>query len=306
MRQIEKQVMLQKVDQHWREHLAAMDYLRQGIHLRGYAQKDYRFEYKREAFELFAAMLDRIKFETASLMATLDVRTQEEIEREEEERRAAADARAAGAARGGRLAAATRAASRRQPRPTRPGRRRALRQARRTARATHFVRDERKVGRNEPCPCGSGKKFKHCHGVLSSGARASARQRIRVVAAALYDAQGRVLIAERPAGKHMAGRWEFPGGKVDPPESERAALERELREELGIEVESAQPLMRLAHAYADRDVELSLWVVGALPRRAAAARRPALKWVRWQRLGDEDILEADRPFIAALQARAAS
>ncbi len=84
MRHIEKQVMLQKLDQHWREHLAGMDYLRQGIHLRGYAQKDYRFEFKREAFELFAAMLERIKFETASLMATVEVRTQEEIEREDE------------------------------------------------------------------------------------------------------------------------------------------------------------------------------------------------------------------------------
>ena len=69
MRHIEKDVMLQTLDQHWREHLAAMDYLRQGIHLRGYAQKDYRFEYKREAFELFAAMLDRVKFETVSLLA---------------------------------------------------------------------------------------------------------------------------------------------------------------------------------------------------------------------------------------------
>ena len=86
MRQLEKQIMLQKLDHHWREHLAAMDYLRQGIHLRGYAQKDYRFEFKREAFELFAAMLERIKFETASLMATLEVRTQEDVDREEQER----------------------------------------------------------------------------------------------------------------------------------------------------------------------------------------------------------------------------
>ena len=80
-------VMLRTLDHHWREHLAAMDYLRQGIHLRGYAQKDYRFEFKREAFELFSAMLDRVKFETVSLMAKIEVRTQEEIEREEEERR---------------------------------------------------------------------------------------------------------------------------------------------------------------------------------------------------------------------------
>ena len=87
MRHVEKDVMLRMLDQHWREHLAAMDYLRQGIHLRGYAQKDYRFEYKREAFELFAAMLDRVKFETVSLLAKIEVRTQEEIDREEEERR---------------------------------------------------------------------------------------------------------------------------------------------------------------------------------------------------------------------------
>ncbi|TLY83866.1 MAG: preprotein translocase subunit SecA, partial [Gammaproteobacteria bacterium] len=87
MRHVEKDVMLRMLDQHWREHLGAMDYLRQGIHLRGYAQKDYRFEYKREAFELFAAMLERVKFETVSLLTKIEVRTQEEIDREEEERR---------------------------------------------------------------------------------------------------------------------------------------------------------------------------------------------------------------------------
>src|SRR5215475_6640764 len=87
MRHVEKDVMLRMLDQHWREHLGAMDYLRQGIHLRGYAQKDYRFEYKREAFELFAAMLDRVKFETVSVLAKIEVRTQDEIDREEEERR---------------------------------------------------------------------------------------------------------------------------------------------------------------------------------------------------------------------------
>src|SRR2546425_5959510 len=87
MRHVEKDVMLRMLDQHWREHLGALDYLRQGIHLRGYAQKDYRFEFKREAFELFAAMLDRVKFETVSLLTKIEVRTQEEIDREEEERR---------------------------------------------------------------------------------------------------------------------------------------------------------------------------------------------------------------------------
>jgi len=180
MRHVEKQVMLQKLDQHWREHLAAMDYLRQGIHLRGYAQKDYRFEFKREAFEMFAAMLERIKYETSSLMATLEVRTQEEIEREEEERHrrlmralqaqhaeaasvlagAAGEAEAppgAGAALPERRAPATGAqpATGAPPLPA-------------PELAGTFVRSERKVGRNEPCPCGSGKKYKHCHGALSS------------------------------------------------------------------------------------------------------------------------------------------
>ena len=90
MRHVEKDIMLKVLDQQWREHLGAMDYLRQGIHLRGYAQKDYRYEYKREAFELFAAMLERIKFETVTILATLDVQVKspEQIEREEEARRA--------------------------------------------------------------------------------------------------------------------------------------------------------------------------------------------------------------------------
>ncbi|HLA72164.1 MAG TPA: preprotein translocase subunit SecA, partial [Steroidobacteraceae bacterium] len=90
MRVIEKKIMLNVLDQQWRDHLGAMDYLRQGIHLRGYAQKDYRYEYKREAFELFAAMLERIKFDTVTILATLDVQVKspEQLEREEEARRA--------------------------------------------------------------------------------------------------------------------------------------------------------------------------------------------------------------------------
>jgi len=176
MRHVEKQVMLQKLDQHWREHLAGMDYLRQGIHLRGYAQKDYRFEFKREAFEMFAAMLERIKYETAALLATVEVRTQEEIEREEEERRRrlmrALQAQHAEAASALDVTGAEEAHS---PGAARPGASGAP--ERRVGAAASlpppevsgtFVRGERKVGRNEPCPCGSGKKYKHCHGALTS------------------------------------------------------------------------------------------------------------------------------------------
>jgi preprotein translocase subunit SecA len=174
MRHVEKDIMLRTLDQHWRDHLSAMDYLRQGIHLRGYAQKDYRFEYKREAFELFAAMLDRVKFDTVSVLSKIEVRTQEEIDREEELRRerlmralqaqhaevqsllaAADDTGAQGAQEPPRAigAGAGPPAGMMPPLPAEPG---------------TFVRSERKIGRNEPCPCGSGKKFKHCHGALSS------------------------------------------------------------------------------------------------------------------------------------------
>ena len=109
-----------------------------------------------------------------------------------------------------------------------------------------------------------------------------------------------MLIAERPAGKHMAGRWEFPGGKVAEGESEEAALARELKEELGIEVADAEPMMRLRHRYPDREVELSLWVVRRYRGEPQPLDGQRLKWVQRARLEAEDILEADRPFVAAL------
>jgi 8-oxo-dGTP diphosphatase len=127
---------------------------------------------------------------------------------------------------------------------------------------------------------------------------------ILVVAAALYDLDGRILIAQRPPGKHMAGRWEFPGGKVDAGESEAIALARELREELGIEVTSSRPFMRLAHSYNDRNVELSMWLVDSYRGEPQSLDGQGLKWVEPARLGEEDILEADKPFVEALQRRA--
>jgi preprotein translocase subunit SecA len=161
MRQIEREIVLRNLDQHWREHLAAMDYLRQGIHLRGYAQKDYRYEFKREAFELFSSMLDRVKHDSASQLTRVEVRDQAQIEREEAEQRErlmrALQAQHAEAAplqaalpEAGSLGDAPVAAAA-DAEPLEP-----------------FVRGERKVGRNEPCPCGSGKKYKQCHGSLSA------------------------------------------------------------------------------------------------------------------------------------------
>ncbi len=124
--------------------------------------------------------------------------------------------------------------------------------------------------------------------------------RILVVAAALYDAAGRVLIAQRPAGKHLAGRWEFPGGKVIAGESELEALGRELHEELGVEVSAARAFMRLKHAYEDREVELSLWLIERYRGVPSALDGQRLKWVAPEELAREDLLEADQPFIAAL------
>jgi preprotein translocase subunit SecA len=163
MRYIEKEVMLRSLDQHWREHLAAMDYMRQGIFLRSYAQKNPKQEYKREAFELFSGMLDRIKFDTLTKVSTIQVRSQAEIEREDlerQERLARAlqlqHAEAISPIQGGSglEGAAAGAAG-----ASGPG------QASAPATAP-FVRAVPKVGRNEACPCGSGKKYKHCHGAL--------------------------------------------------------------------------------------------------------------------------------------------
>lgn len=101
----------------------------------------------------------------------------------------------------------------------------------------------------------------------------------------------------------MAGRWEFPGGKVAPGESESAALVRELREELGVSVTSCQPFMRLTHEYDDRVVELSLWLVESFTGNPQGLEGQGVKWVSLPLLGDEDILEADAPFVLGLQGR---
>jgi len=124
---------------------------------------------------------------------------------------------------------------------------------------------------------------------------------ILVVAAALYDARGRVLIAQRPQGKPQAGRWEFPGGKVAPGESETQALVRELHEELGIDVTASRPFMRLEHAYPERRVELSMWIVERFCGTPRGLDGQKLRWVAPADLPHADLLEADRPFVEALR-----
>ncbi len=155
MRHFEKSIMLQHLDSLWKEHLSAMDHLRQGIHLRGYAQKNPKQEYKREAFELFTQMLDEIKTEVVGVLAKVQVREESDVDAVEEQRRQQAKTKginfqhAQTSAMGEAEAAAPEA------------------QDPQAEEQIPFVREGRKVGRNEPCPCGSGKKFKQCHGKLS-------------------------------------------------------------------------------------------------------------------------------------------
>ena len=147
MREFERAVMLQVLDSSWKDHLAAMDHLRQGIHLRGYAQKNPKQEYKREAFEMFAQMLEQIKQDVVSVISRVEVSGAEDVEALEKQNQAVGemDFHHAEVNLMGEPEAAGEEATPKQP----------------------LVREGRKVGRNEPCPCGSGKKYKQCHGRIS-------------------------------------------------------------------------------------------------------------------------------------------
>ena len=143
LRQFEKAVMLQNLDSHWKEHLAAMDHLRQGIHLRGYAQKNPKQEYKRESFALFSQMLEALKVEVITTLARVKVQAEEDVQKVEEQRRQADDV----------------------PKNFEHEEANATPEEASDKVRTQ-VREGAKVGRNDPCPCGSGKKYKQCHGKL--------------------------------------------------------------------------------------------------------------------------------------------
>jgi len=123
---------------------------------------------------------------------------------------------------------------------------------------------------------------------------------VRVAAAVLFDAGGRVLIARRPEGKYMAGFWEFPGGKLDAGETAEQALARELREELGIQLQRCHPLLQLRHDYPDRVVALEVFIVDEFRGEPAALEGQALQWVSSQVLVQQPLLPADRPIVAAI------
>jgi preprotein translocase subunit SecA len=143
-----RMVLLQSMDSHWREHLAALDYLRQGIHLRGYAQKNPKQEYKREAFDLFSQLLDVVKMEVTRLLMTVRIQSQEQVAQAAEE----IEARAS------QLGNVT---------YTHPNEDGSVSQEARPPAFAAAGDAVAKVGRNEPCPCGSGRKYKNCHGKLA-------------------------------------------------------------------------------------------------------------------------------------------
>ena len=151
MRQVEKQIMLQVLDNLWKDHLASMDHLRQGINLRAYAQKDPKQEFKRESFELFRMLLDNIKAEVVRVLFHVRIASREEIEEMEEQRRREQENLQLQHAQSSAL----------------QGEESAVDNAPQKAATTPFVRSNEKVGRNDPCPCGSGKKYKQCHGSLA-------------------------------------------------------------------------------------------------------------------------------------------
>lgn len=155
LRHFEKSVMLQVLDNSWKEHLAAMDYLRQGIHFRGYAQKDPKQEYKREAFEMFTNLLEHIKYEVIGILFKVQVRKEEDVHALDEQMQAPREMHF-------EHAQAPALDAYEESLQAAPEQEEAV-----AAAEQPFVREGSKVGRNDPCPCGSGKKFKQCHGQLS-------------------------------------------------------------------------------------------------------------------------------------------
>ena len=145
VQQYERSVMLQSIDSHWREHLAALDHLRQGIHLRGYAQKNPKQEYKREAFELFSLLLQTVRNEVTKLLMSVRIRSAEEVENISREKPSVS------------AVAYNHGSAQEVNQPNGVGTK---------VKADTFVRSQKKLGRNEPCWCESGKKYKHCHGRL--------------------------------------------------------------------------------------------------------------------------------------------
>jgi mutator protein MutT len=124
---------------------------------------------------------------------------------------------------------------------------------------------------------------------------------IYVVAAVVIDAEGRVLIAQRPKKKHLAGGWEFPGGKLEPGEDRLEGLSRELREEIGITFAAPRPLMRVHHTYPTREILLDVWVVRRYTGEPKGLEGQALRWCAQQDLASADLLPADAPIVAALR-----
>jgi preprotein translocase subunit SecA len=272
--QFEKSIILQNIDNQWREHLAAMDTLRQGIHLRGYAQKDPKQEYKREAFSLFANMLDSIKYDIVRMLLLVEVANEEDVNAMEAQRRAeqiqhvqyihadeTENSDAANNAEEGH---------------------------------TPFRRSDKKVGRNDPCPCGSDKNIKIAMDELGD------KQMIKEAAVAMIiDEQNRLLLTQRALHLSLGGFWEFPGGKLESNETPEMALCREIKEEVGLDVLAFRYLGEVHHDYGTYQVILHGYIVHQF--RGVAVCREAqtdLRWVHQDELTHFAFPEANQPLIS--------
>jgi 8-oxo-dGTP diphosphatase len=282
MRMLEKHVMLNVLDSNWKEHLARMDYLRQGIHLRGYAQKQPKQEYKREAFELFSEMLEKVKRDSDQPAGARAHPHEDEVG----------------------SVSRSRIGKQPQVRETNVGSR--------GWRARSLAPSAR-----PPCQGSLGR----CHPSASNRQRAAMKQ-IHVVAAVLSDARGRILLTQRGDGRDLAGLWEFPGGKLEVGETAAQALQRELHEELGIEIDAdasvLTPVIAVPHAYAapggtseaaagsaaampHKRILLDVHRVARFRGRAHGREGQSLAWVSPEKLADYAMPAADRPVVAALR-----
>lgn len=134
-----------------------------------------------------------------------------------------------------------------------------------------------------------------------SRSNAGTKRVVHVVAGVLRDAAERILLAQRPPGKHLAGGWEFPGGKVEPGETRFDTLRRELHEELGVEVQAGRPLLCVRHAYSERTILLDVWIVAQYRGEPVGQEAQALRWCPREELPHADLLPADKPIVTALR-----
>ena len=277
-----------------------MDYLRQGIHLRAYAQKNPKQEYKREAFELFGALLDRIKHDTISLLSRLQVRSEAEIEAQERERERQLARRSCSCSmrRRSRRSPATAGRSGPRPRPGPADRRRPVRGA--SARVPRRWRPWCATAARSDAT--SRARAARARSTSTATAQLAARivTTLEVVAGALFDAPAACSSRSGPPARRWPGAGNSRAASCTMASRRTTASCASCARSSGVEVHAAARLIRYPHEYPDRVVWLDMWIVQRWSGEPHGLDGQALKWVEAARLHEEDILEADPPIVAAL------